>query len=81
LGWEAAVIDQFRERWNVGIRTVDGVDQDGLIFGYSFPDDFAPHQFAAGNLSLLEWDGEIDVSILENVAYGKIAFGIDAAYK
>src|ERR1017187_137270 len=81
LRWQAPVIDQFRERWDVGIRTVNGVDQDGLIFGDLFANDFSSHQFAAGNLSLLEWHGQIDIGILQNVAYRKIVFRIDAAHQ
>jgi hypothetical protein len=76
---QTPVVDQFRERWDVGIRTVNGVDHDGLIFRHGFQDNFATHQFAAGDLSLLERNGQIDVDILENVAYGKIALGIDSA--
>src|SRR6202158_4253086 len=71
---QTPVVDQLRERWDVGIRTVNGVDHDGLIFRHGFQDKFATHQFAAGDLSLLERNGEIDVGILENVAHGKIAF-------
>jgi len=70
LGLETAVVNQFGKRRDIRIRTINGIDHYRLILGHGFPDDFTTHQFAAGDLSLLEWNGEIDVGILENVAYG-----------
>ena len=78
---QTAVIDQFGERRDVGIRAINRVNDDGLIFLDRLQDDFATHQFPARNLTLLQRNGEIDVGILKNVAYRKIAFGIDSAEK
>src|ERR1700722_16279461 len=75
---EATVVNEIGERWNVGVGTIDGVDHDGLIFRRSFQDHFAAHQFATGNLPLLQRDGQIYICILQDVAYRKIAFGVDS---
>src|SRR5450755_2928430 len=51
---KSPVINQFRKRRNVRIGTVDGIDHDRLVFGYFSQNDLAPHEFAAGNLTLLQ---------------------------
>jgi len=72
------VVDQFRQRRNVRVRAVDGVDQNGLILGYGFADHFAPHQFAARNLPLLQRNRQINVGILQNMTDREIALRINS---
>lgn len=75
------MIDEFHQRRNAGIRTVDSVDDQRLILGDRLTDYLAAHQFAAGDLPLLKRDGEVDVRVLENMADGEIVPSIDAAYQ
>lgn len=76
---EAAGVDGGFQRWNAGVGAVDGVDHDGFVLLQGAEEDFASHQLAAGDLSFLQRDGEVDIVVGEDVAFGQIALGVDAA--
>lgn len=81
VGVDAAGIDGLAQGRDLRVGALDVIDADGRVLFDGMEQNFSAHELAAGELAILEGNGEVDIIVGEGVAFGQVLFGVDTADK
>src|ERR1043166_4910260 len=78
---QAPAIDDLPQRWNARVRAIDDVNHDRLVGADSSGKNLSAHKLAAGDLTLLQGNCQVNVFIGQHMALGQIALSVDASHQ